>query len=102
MKPQRDLVNNFKPEYFWDVDISGNTDLISKRLIVERIFSLGTVQEIKILIDFYGRKEVAEELMKTNYLDAKTLNFAAKLFNKSKKSFRCYTRNQLMPQHWNS
>ena len=97
-----DLKKYLKPQYFWDVDISDNGNHISKRLIIERVFSYGNLSEIKFLVRYYGKKEVIEELCSLNYLDPKTLNFASKLFNKPKKSFRCYIRKQLMNQHWNS
>jgi hypothetical protein len=96
-----ELKNYLKSQYFWDVDISDNGSHISRRLIIERVFSFGTLTEIKLLIDHYGKKEVIEEICNLNYLDPKTLNFVSKLFNKPKKSFKCYTRMQLMAQHWN-
>ena len=97
-----ELKNYLKPQYFWDVDISDNLDHISRRLIIERIFSYGNLTEIKLLIDHYGKKEIVEELCSLNYLDPKTLNFVSKLFNKSKKNFKCYIRKQLMTQPWSS
>ena len=97
-----ELCNYLKPQYFWDVDISDNLEHISRRLIIERIFSFGNLTEIKLLIDFYGSSEVVYELCKLNHLDPKTLNFASKLFNIPKKSFRCYIRKQLIHQYWNS
>jgi hypothetical protein len=97
-----ELSKYLKPQYFWDVDISDHGNHISKRLIIERVFSFGNMKEIKFLIDYYGKKEIIEVLCKLNYLDPKTSNFASKLFNKPKKSFRCYTRKQLMTQHWDS
>jgi hypothetical protein len=97
-----ELSNYLKPQYFWDVDISGNGKHISRRLIIERIFSLGNLKEIKVITDYYGKRKTLEELCNINYLDPKTLNFISKIFNKPKKSFKCYTRKQLMIQHWSS
>ncbi len=89
-----------KRSYFWDVDITpGKT--VSTRLVVERIFSLGTLDEVALLIKFFGKDEVEQVLINLNYLDPKTLNFASKFFNKPKKSFKCYIRKQLTPQLWN-
>jgi len=102
MKIQIDLIKSLRPQYFWDVDMSDNGIHLSQRLIIERVFSYGSLDEIKLLIDHFGKKKVLEELCNLNYLDSKTLNFASKLFNKPKKSFRCYTRKQLMIQYWNS
>lgn len=92
----RDLI---KRKYFWDIDITpGN--IISKRLIIERIFSLGTLEEIKLLLRYYGEKEVEKTLLTLNYMDKKTLNFASKYFDRSKKEFKCYIRKQSMKLHW--
>jgi hypothetical protein len=91
-----------KPEYFWDVNFSDNGKHLSRRLIIERVFCFGTLKEIRLLIDSIGKKEILYELRNINYIDPKTLNFIAKIFTLPKKSFKCYTRKQLMPQYWNS
>jgi hypothetical protein len=91
-----------RPEYFWDVDFSDNGSHLSRRLIVERVFCFGTMKEIRLLIELYGKIEILYELRNLNYIDPKTLNFIVKVFNLSKKSFKCYTRKQLTPQYWNS
>ena len=91
-----------KPEYFGDVNFSDNGKYLSRRIIIERVFCFGTLKEIRSLIDSIGKKEILYELRNINYMDPKTLNFIAKVFNLPKKSFKCYTRKQLMPQCWNS
>jgi hypothetical protein len=83
--------------YFWDVDPDKLDAEKSKRLIIERIFSLGTLKEINAIIEFYGRKDVIHVLENLNYLDPKTLNFVSKLFNRPLNHFKCYTRKQLKP-----
>ena len=100
MIESEDISSLLKRSYFWDVDITpGKT--VSTRLIVERIFSLGNLAEVALLIKYFGRAEVEQVLINLNYLDPKTLNFASKFFNKPKKSFKCYIRKQLTPQLWN-
>ena len=47
-----------------------------------------------------GKRKLRKYFVNLNYIDPKTLNFVSKYFGKSKKAFRCYTRKQLMPQHW--
>lgn len=88
-----------KQKYFWDVDITPGKPL-SKRLIIERIFSYGTLSEINLLLRYYGEEEVKNTLLNLNYLNKKTLNFASKYFGKSKKEFKCYIRKQSMKLHW--
>ena len=95
-------LNTLSSHLFWDVDISKLNVDKSKRLIIERVFLLGTAKEIMLVNKYYGVIEVVYVLKCINYIDPKTLNFVSKLFNISLQSFKCYTRKQLNPQHWNS
>jgi hypothetical protein len=101
MKTKKDLVNSLKEMYFWDIDRTDPDSEISDRLIIERVFSIGDLQEIKLILDYYGEKKTVGILMSLNCLDPKTLNFVSKLFKKPKKSFKCYIRKLSMPQLWN-
>lgn len=101
MKDAGNITEVLKKSYFWDVDISPGK-AVSKRLIIERIFSLGTLAEVALLIRYYGEEEVERILVELNYIDPKTLNFLSKYFRRSKKTFKCYKRKQLMQQHWGS
>lgn len=92
------VTNLLRKSYFWDIDISRVTR-VPKRLIVERIFSFGTLDEVALVIRLYGKKDVEKILINLNYLDRKTLNFVSRLFNRPRKDFRCYTRKQLTVQH---
>lgn len=102
MKNQPDIVKALNPVYFWDVDAGNLYAQKSKRLIIERVFSLGNLKEIKMLIDFYGEKQIIDALCKMNYLDPKTLNFVSKLFKTPLEQFKCYTKAQLTRPLWNS
>lgn len=102
MIQQLNISKDLKPQYFWDVDIDKLNVDRSKRLIIERVFVLGTAKEIMLVINYYGEKVVVDVLERLNYIDPKTLNFVSKLFNVSLQSFKCYTRKQLTPQHWGS
>jgi hypothetical protein len=76
--------------------------LKSKRLIIERVATLGNIDELKSLVNFYGKKEIINTLLKLNYLDPKTLNFFSLLFDLPKSSFKCFTRRQLTKRPLNS
>jgi len=102
MERYSDIPEFIHPQYFWDVDIQKIHPLKSKRLIIERIFSLGTSDDIAALIKFYGKDAVISEIKKVNYIDPKTLNFVSLYFNIPLDSFRCYTRKQQKAQHWSS
>ncbi|MCF8302527.1 MAG: hypothetical protein K9I94_04555 [Bacteroidales bacterium] len=83
-----------KKQYFWDIDISMLDPQKHYKLIIERIFSFGTISEMKVITRYYGRDKVIKELQNLNHLDPKTLNFVAFMFNVSKESFRCYQKMQ--------
>ncbi len=102
MNAENSIISRLNARYFWDIDLAGLDENSSYRLIIERVFTLGEVNEMNLLISLYSREKVVEVLCSLPYLDPKTLNFVSKLFHKSVKSFRCYQLKQSRPQHWNS
>ena len=96
------IVNELSPQHFWDTDIKKLDANHSRRLVIERVFSLGTVEEIRRIIDYYGKPGVVEVLTSLNYLDPKTLHFVALLFSIPLSSFKCYKRKRSNPTRWNS
>jgi hypothetical protein len=97
---QQNITDLLKRNYFWDIDLSSGMTA-PKRLIIERVFNLGTLSDMNLVISYYGREEVIRTLLGLNYIDPKTLNFVSKFFNRPIKEFKCYIRKQLMPQCWN-
>lgn len=95
------IMAKLSPDYFWDVDISKVEPNISKRLIIERVFSLGSVEDMRLVMKWYGENEVIKVLQNLNYLDKKTLNFISKLFKLPLITFKCYRRRQSIHQPWN-
>ena len=95
-----DLLNQINPLYFWDVDIKSLDEQHNKRLIIERIATLGNLNEIKQMLQQYGHEEVTRVLCSLNYLDPKTLNLFSILLHQPKTRFKCYTRKSSHPQHW--
>lgn len=96
------ILSKINPQYFWDVNINRLDESKSRRLIIERVFSLGTLIEMKLLVNHYGKAEITKIIKSLNYLDPKTLNFVSRVFNLPKKELVCYIRKQSTPQHWNS
>ena len=102
MKLKNNIIEQLNPQYFWDVDIDKLHSEKASRLIIERIFSLGNLQEINLVIEFYGNNHVVEVLLNLNYIEPKTLNFISKLFRLPESKFKCHTQKQLKTQHWSS
>lgn len=97
MNRELNIYRDLKKEYFWDVNIERLDVDSSRRLIIERVFTLGSVKEMMLVIDYYGEEEVKKVLTSLNYIDPRSLNFVSKIFNLPLKSFKCYFRRQLRP-----
>ena len=102
MPKEINILDSLNPQCFWDIDMERLDPHRSKRLIIERVFTLGTLEEMVALIRYYGWSEAEETLLRINYLDPKTLNFLAKVFDRPKVNFACSTRKQSAPPHWSS
>ncbi|MBP6872554.1 MAG: hypothetical protein KBC43_11150 [Bacteroidales bacterium] len=102
MITQQSILTHLKPQYFWDVDRSALDSEKYCRLIIQRVFTLGEVKEMNLLISYYGKDKVIEELCTLPYIDPKTLNFVSRFFQIPLKSFRCHRVKQSTPQFWNS
>lgn len=102
MRSQSNILDQISPLYFWDMSFSKLDMIANRRIIIERIFSLGKVDEMIALLHYYGKKNVIETLTQINYLDPKTLNFVSKLFDIPQSNFKCYTHKPLTHPHWNS
>jgi hypothetical protein len=89
-----------RPELFWDVDYSKLDEQTNRRLIIERVFSYGTIAELKSAISFYGLDVIRNELKMVGYLDPKTLEFVLTFLDIKKYEMKCYIKKQLQPQHW--
>lgn len=100
MNKKLNICRDLKKEYFWDVNIEKLEVDSSRRLIIERVFTLGSVEEMLLVIDYYGEEEVKKVLTSLNYIDPRSLNFVSKIFNLPLKSFKCYSRRQLHPMFY--
>ncbi len=91
----------FNSVLFWDVDFKQLDWEANKRLIIERVTALGSLDEFRKLLAHYGEKVFKEEIVKAGSLDRKTLAYVTTFFNIPKEKFRCYTRQQSTPILWN-
>jgi hypothetical protein len=89
-----------RPELFWDVDFTKLDEQNNRRLVIERVFSYGTIPELQRIISFYGLEIIGNELKKVGYLDPKTFEFAITFLGLKKEEMKCYIKKQSQPQHW--
>jgi hypothetical protein len=81
MHQELNISRDLRTEYCWDFNIDKLNVDSSRRLIIERVFALGSVKEILLVIDYYGEAEVKKVLAGLNYIDRKSLNFVSKIFS---------------------
>jgi len=94
-------INTFSPHLFWDVDRNKLNKEKDKKYIIRQVLEYGLMKDWKLLKEIYGLHTIAETAKTFRELDKKTLSFIATVANEPRKSFRCYTYQQSIPQHWN-
>jgi hypothetical protein len=77
---------------FWDIDMNMIEAERNSKLIIERVFTRGNVNEFIQIMKYYDQKTIKQLIIKAGYLDKKTLNFASKLFEINKTDFLCYKK----------
>jgi hypothetical protein len=94
------ILEHINPAYFWDVKIELLDEEKSKKLIIERVFSFGNLNEIELVHNFYGEEPIVMILKSLSYIDPKTLNFISLKYNIPKSRFKCHRRRQSMRGFW--
>ena len=85
----------------WDINPETIDFTKHKRLIIERVFTLGDFYDVKEIIRYYGLYTIKKEIVKAGNLDKKTLNWASQYFSIPKTKFACYSKKQSKKVHWN-
>jgi hypothetical protein len=85
---------------FWDVNFEEPCLKRDRLFIIQRLFDYGLFDELIVIIKWYGRENIREDIVKANWLQKKTISFCCALFDLQPQDFKCYTKRQLNPQHW--
>ncbi len=86
-----------RKELFWDINVEALDPQYHKRIIIEWVFMLGTLQEFRTIMQHYGKDIIREEIMKVGYLDPKSINFAVAFLKIPKNHLKCYLLKQSRP-----
>nr|WP_129732211.1 hypothetical protein [Parabacteroides goldsteinii] len=95
------IINQFSPHLFWDIDRNKLDWNKHRAYIVERVLEYGTLSDWKFLRSYMSIDEIASFAKNFRQLDPKTLSFISTISNTPKEEFRCYITKQSIPQHWN-
>ncbi|MDA3905334.1 MAG: hypothetical protein PF484_04585 [Bacteroidales bacterium] len=71
-------------------------------VVVQRVIERGRMDDFYAMLNLYGLEGVKDAIKQIAYLNAKDLSFVCSVFNLKKEDLKCYTKQQLMIQHWNS
>ncbi|MEP7196231.1 MAG: hypothetical protein ABI851_06895 [Saprospiraceae bacterium] len=96
-----EAINSLSKVLFWDV----NPDLLdvnkNAAYIVQRVLTLGTLNDFRAIKSLYGMNRLHEIVIGLRTLDDKTLHFCSVYFSTPIQEFRCYKERQLNQAHWN-
>lgn len=82
---------------FWDTDINSIDPQLHKQAIIERVLERGSWDQIKELINYYGRTEIIEAAKQARWFSDKTMHFISGYFNVPLQNLKCYTQKLLSP-----
>lgn len=88
-----------RKELFWDVNFQKLDVNTHKRLIIERVLTLGNLKEFFFLLSTYESNTIKQIVKESRNIDAKTIDFAASYFGINKKDIKCYTKKQSTQTH---
>ena len=91
----------FSENLFWDSNVNKLDYENNATYIIERVLSLGTWEDFRVIVKHYGRTRLKQEIVKLRYIDNLALHFSSTYFNIPLTDFRCYTIKQLNQLHWN-
>ncbi|MCL2126764.1 MAG: hypothetical protein FWH38_00800 [Treponema sp.] len=78
---------------FWDYNIDKLDPNFDIKLILERVFTLGTENDEKAVFNYYGKSRIKDTILNINNLDKKTINYLSIVFNIPKEEFKCYRKS---------
>jgi hypothetical protein len=85
---------------FWDVDPTKIKPIKHASYIIEKVLTIGTWDEFKKTLDYYGKGRVAEYLTHFRYMDRIVLAFCSTYFQIPQSKFRCYSQRRLKKTCW--
>jgi len=87
---ESNILSKLSEYLFWDCNINLLDPNIDRKLILERVFSRGTENDEKEVLNYYGKNIVKNTILDIKYFDKKTLNYLSIVFNIPKEEFKCY------------
>jgi len=90
----------FTRSILWDVNPETFDLQKGRRLVVQRVLMLGTLDDLRLLKTLYSLSDIRDEVVKIKDWDSKVLNFISLWLDIPKDRFACCTHRHLHPKHW--
>jgi len=90
---EENILSKLSGYLFWDCNINLLDPNIDRNLILERVFSRGTENDERKVLNYYGTNLIKNTILDIKYLDKKTLNYLSIVFSIPKEKFKCYKRS---------
>lgn len=90
----KEFINGFSQNLFWDADISAIDVQAHAGYIVARVLEYGRFEDWRRLVSFYGMKRIVAEAKDVRSLNPKSLAYLCLVSKTNKEDYRCYTTRQ--------
>ena len=94
-----ELVKSLSKRLFWDTNPDDIDIQNHKAFIISRVLEYGTLNDWKLIRNYYGIEDIAQTATTLRTLDKKALAFISAVSGKEKEEFRCYINQQFINQH---
>lgn len=101
MDKKSNMLTHLSRNLFWDVDIKSISYDDHAPYVIDRVMSMGTLEDFQLIKAYYGKEKILETVKNLRYLDDRVLHFCSAYFNIPITDFRCYTTKQSNHTHWN-
>lgn len=98
---QEDVKHSLSKSLFWDVNFEDLDSQAHSQFITERVLTRGTLNDFKVLKNYFGIERLKAIIVEIKNLDERTLSFCSVYFSIPKINFRCYNLKQSNLKHWN-
>ena len=98
---QVEVKNSLSKSLFWDVNFEDIDSQTHSLFITERVLARGTLDDFKVLKNYFGIEKLKSIIVEIKNLDERTLSFCSVYFSSPKIKFRCYNFTQSNLTHWN-
>jgi hypothetical protein len=90
----------FTRNILWDINPETFDIQKGRRLVVQRVLTLGTLEDLHLLKKLYSLADIRNEVVNIKDWDAQVLNFISFWLGIPKEQFACCTHRQSHLKHW--